>query len=316
MLDTPSIADVQRAATRIQPFIHHTPVLTCAAIDAAIGATLFFKCENFQKVGAFKFRGACNAVSSLTESELQRGVVTHSSGNHGAALALAARLRGSRATIVMPENANRTKIAAVKHYGAEIVFCEANDTSRQQTVASLVERHGCTLIPPFEDTRVIAGQATAALEFIGQVPDLDFLVAPVGGGGLLSGTAIVGCSQTRPIAVVGAEPAGADDAYHAFQAGRIVSVDCSGTIADGLRTGLGELTFSIIKSQVDDIILASEGSIIEAMRFTWERMKLIIEPSAAVPLAALTQHLKRFAGKRIGIIISGGNVDLDALPWL
>ena len=315
MLDKPTISDIHAAAARIRPFIHRTPVLTCSAIDASIDANLFFKCENLQKVGAFKFRGASNAVNSLSEADLQQGVATHSSGNHGAALALAARLRGSHATVVMPNNASRAKIAAVRHYGAEIVFCETNDRSRQQALARLVEQQGYNFIHPFEDPHIIAGQGTAALELVEQVPDLDYLLVPVGGGGLLSGTAIVGRSQSRPIPVVGAEPMGADDAYHAFRAGKIVAVESSGTIADGLRAGLGQLTFSIIKDQVDHLVRASESSIVDAMRFMWERMKLVVEPSAAVPLAALTEQPERYAGKRIGVIISGGNIDLDALPW-
>ena len=314
-LESPSLADVQAAAARIEPYIHHTPIMRCSAIDEIVGASVHFKCENLQKVGAFKFRGACNTVLSLSEKEIENGIATHSSGNHGAAVALAARLRGTTAVVVMPSNTSAVKQAAVAHYGARIVHCEPNDESRRRTLEAIIAEEGRTLVHPFDDVRVIAGQGTAALEFLEQVPDLDIIMTPVGGGGLLSGTATVVAALSPKTRVIGAEPAGADDTYRSFRAGHIIPVGVPDTIADGLRTTVGELTFPIIARHVSDIVRVSEEAIVEAMRLTWQRTKLIVEASAAVPLAALLEGTVDVRDARVGIIISGGNVDLDALPW-
>ena len=314
-LESVSLADVQAAAARIEPYIHHTPIMRCSAIDEILGASVHFKCENLQKVGAFKFRGACNTVLSLSEKEIENGIATHSSGNHGAAVALAARLRGTTAVVVMPSNTSAVKQAAVAHYGARIVHCEPNDESRRRTLEAILAEEGRTLVHPFDDVRVIAGQGTAALEFLEQVPDLDIIMTPVGGGGLLSGTATVVAALSPKTRVIGAEPAGADDTYRSFRAGHIIPVGVPDTIADGLRTTIGELTFPIISRHVADIVRVSEEAIIEAMRLTWQRSKLIIEASAAVPLAALLEGAVDVHDARVGIIISGGNVDIDALPW-
>ena len=310
------LAEVESAAERIAPHVHRTPVLTCASLDERAGASLFFKCENLQKAGAFKFRGACNAVFSLSGPELSRGVITHSSGNHGAALALAARRRGARAVVVTPRNSTTVKKAAMRHYGADLIECEPNDASRQETVDRVLDEHGMTFVSPYDDARIICGQGTAALELLEQVPDLDLVLTPVGGGGLLSGTAVV-VKESRPtVAVIGVEPRAADDTWRSFESGRIVrAATGSDTIADGLRTGVGELTFPIIKDRVDRIVTVSEDAIVAAMRSVWERMKIVVEPSAAVPLAAVLDSELDVRGQRTGIILSGGNVDLDCLPW-
>jgi threonine dehydratase len=311
----PTLADVQKAGERIAPHIHRTPIMRCTAIDEMVGASVYFKCENLQKVGAFKFRGACNTLLSLDETEIANGIATHSSGNHGAAVALAAQLRGTSSVVVMPKNTSAVKQAAVAHYGARIVHCEPNEASRTKTLEDILESEQRTLVHPFDDVRVIAGQGTAALEFIEQVPDLDIVIAPVGGGGLLSGTATVVAALSPKTKIVGAEPAGADDTYRSFRAGRILPVGTPDTIADGLRTTVGQLTFPIISRHVADIVTVSEETIVEAMRIIWQRSKLIIEASAAVPLAALLEGGVDARDARIGIILSGGNVDLDALPW-
>jgi threonine dehydratase len=312
----PTLADIQQAATRIAPYAHRTPVLTCASLDQLVGAALFCKCENFQKVGAFKFRGACNAVFALSEAEAQRGVATHSSGNHAAALALAARLRRIPAWIVMPTSAPAVKKAAVAGYGGQIVFCEPTLTARETTLAQVVEETGATFIPPYNHAQVIAGQGTAAMELCADVPGLDAVLAPVGGGGLVSGTALAVAALSPGTRVIAAEPAGADDAYRSLQAGRILPAVHPKTIADGLLTSLGDMTFAIIQQHVEQIITVSEEAIIKAMRSVWERMKILIEPSAAVPIAALLEQPGDLRGKRLGVILSGGNVDLDRLPWL
>ena len=309
-------ADILDASRRIAPFIHRTPVLTCSALDKASGATLFFKCENFQKVGVFKIRGATNAVSLLSEKEASRGVATHSSGNHAAALAVAAGRRGIKAYVVMPENAPGVKKEAVAGYGAEIVFCRPTLESRENALAEVVRRTGASVVHPYNDGRVIAGQGTAALELCEETAGLDVVIAPVGGGGLLSGTAIAVNGMSSRTAVLAAEPERADDACRSFRAGRIIPVEHPDTIADGLRTSLGSLTFPIIREYVSDILTVSENAIVSAMRLVWERMKIVVEPSAAVPLAAILSHAEKFAGKRVGVILSGGNVDLDALPWV
>ena len=311
----PSLADVRAAAERIRPWAHRTPVLTCASLDAMVGARLFFKCENFQKVGAFKFRGAANAVFSLSEDEAGRGVATHSSGNHAAALSLAARLRGIPAHVVMPRTSKAVKQAAVAGYGGQVVLCEPTLAAREATLESVVAATGATVVHPYNDPTVIAGQGTAALELLQDVPDLAIVMAPVGGGGLVSGTAITVAGMSPRTRVVAAEPAAADDAFRSLKEGRIVpSVDPK-TIADGLLTSLGTLTFAIIRERVAQIVTVSEEAIAAAMRHVWERMKIVIEPSSAVPLAALIEGSLRAADLRIGVILTGGNVDLDQLPW-
>jgi len=312
---TPTPADVRAAAERIRPYAHRTPVLTCAGLDAIAGARLHFKCENLQKVGAFKFRGACNAVFSLPADELARGVATHSSGNHAAALALAARLRGTTAHIVMPRNAPAVKQAAVAGYGGRIVFCEPTLAAREAALAEVTAATGAVFIHPYNDLRVIAGQGTAALELLTDAPGLDMVIAPVGGGGLLSGTAIAAMGLSPGIRVLAGEPAAADDAFQSMQAGRIIPSRDPVTVADGLRTSLGDRTYPIIRRLVERILTVSEEGIIRAMRLVWERMKLVVEPSAAVPLAAILEHPEVFRDRRVGVIFSGGNVDLDHLPW-
>jgi threonine dehydratase len=312
---TPNLAQIREAAERIRPYAHRTPVLTCASLDLAVGAKVFLKCENFQKVGAFKFRGACNAVFSLGPEAAARGVATHSSGNHAQALALAARLRGIPAYIVMPSNAPAVKQAGVAGYGGQITLCEPALQARETTLAEVMARTGAALVHPYNDERVIAGQGTAALELLQDFPDLDVILAPVGGGGLLSGTAIAATELAKGIRVIAGEPEGADDAFRSLAEGRIVPSVHPVTIADGLLTSLGELTFPIIRDRVERIVPVSEKGIIEAMRFVWERAKIIIEPSSAVPLAVLWERRIDLAGLRVGVILSGGNVDLDQLPW-
>lgn len=311
----PTLTDIRQAAERIGPYAHRTPVATCTALNKRIGAQVFLKCENLQRVGAFKFRGACNAVFSLSNEEAKAGVATHSSGNHAQALALAAGLRGIPAFIVMPDNAPTVKKAAVAGYGGQITFCEPTLAAREATLANIVGQTGAALVHPYDDYRVISGQGTAALELLEEITDLDLVIAPVGGGGLLSGTAIAATGLSPKIRVIAAEPELADDAYRSLQAGRIIPSENPQTIADGLLTSLGDLTFPIIQKQVEQIVTVSEAAIIEAMRYAWERTKLIIEPSAAVPLGMLMESKISFEGLRIGIILSGGNVDLDHLPW-
>ena len=314
-LPLPTYPDVEEAAPRIAPFIHRTPTLTNAGIDNLFEAQVFLKCENFQKVGAFKFRGACNAVFSLDDECIRNGVATHSSGNHAAALALAAKYRGVPAFVVMPTNSSSVKIEAVKSYGAEIIFCEPTLEARESTLEQVVARTNASFIHPYNNPFVIAGQATAAQELIESVPELDMLIAPVGGGGLLSGSALSAHALSRETIVLGAEPEGADDAARSMREGRIIPSDNPQTIADGLRTSLGALTFEIIKSNVHAIHTVPDSAIIYAMRLIWQRMKIIVEPSSAVPLAILLVNKIATKGKRIGIILSGGNVDLDHLPW-
>jgi threonine dehydratase len=307
--------DLKEAEARIRPHAHRTPVLTSSYLDERTGAKLFFKCENFQRIGAFKFRGATNAVFSLAPEELERGVVAHSSGNHAQALALAARLRGTGATIVMPTTASAVKVAAVRGYGAQVVPCQPTVEDREQETERVLRETGGTLIHPYNDRRIIAGQATAAMELLEQVEGLDLILAPVGGGGLLSGTTLAAHHFSPPTRVVGVEPAAADDAYRSLAAGEILpSVDPQ-TIADGLLTSLGDLTFAVISRLTHSIVTVTEEAIVEAMRTVWERMKIIIEPSAAVPVASLLAGAVDPAGQRVGVILSGGNVDLDQLPW-
>jgi len=314
--EAPDLRAIRAAAKRIRPYAHQTPVLTCTSLNAMVGAELFFKCENLQKVGAFKFRGAANSVFSLPESEAARGVATHSSGNHAQALALAARLRGIPAHIVMPENSPKIKVAAVRGYGARIVFCPPTQKDREQTLETVVAETGATFIHPYNNLGIIAGQGTCALELIEEIPDLDVVMAPVGGGGLLSGTALC-CHYVKPeIQVIAGEPKGADDAFRSIRDGRIYPSENPKTIADGLRTSLGSLTFPIIRRYVESIVTVEEESIVAAMRHIWERMKILVEPSAAVPFAALLEGNLQGGDRRIGIILSGGNLDLDTLPWL
>lgn len=310
-----TLTPVLDAAERIRPFVHRTPVLTCAAVNQRAHAEIHFKCENLQKVGAFKFRGACNAVFSLTEQQASCGVVAHSSGNHAQALALAARMRGIPAYIVMPRNAPEVKKAAVAEYGAEITFCEPTLIAREQTQSQIISSTGAIEIHPYDNEKIIHGQATAALELLEDLPDLDVIIAPVGGGGLLAGTALAARSISRTIRVFGAEPINANDAYKSFQAGCIVPSENPNTVADGLLTSLGQHNFPLIQKHVEGILTVSETAIIESMRFFWERSKLVIEPSAATALAALFENKALFRDSRVGIILSGGNVDLGSLPW-
>ena len=311
----PTLADIRMAAERIRPFAHRTPVVTCASLDRAVGAQVFLKCENLQRVGAFKFRGACNAVFSLTDQEAARGVVCHSSGNHAQALALAARLRGIPAHIVMPSNAPGVKKAAVAGYGGRITYCEPNLEAREATQARVVAETGATIVHPYNDARVIAGQGTAALELLEDCPDLDVILTPVGGGGLLSGTAIAAQGVKPGIRVIAGEPEGADDAFRSLAAGHIIPSVDPRTIADGLLTSLGSLTFPIIRERVERIVPVSEAGIVAAMKFVWERAKLVIEPSSAVPVGVLWERKLDLTGLRVGVILSGGNVDLEKLPW-
>jgi threonine dehydratase len=291
-------------------------VLTCASINNILNAKIFFKCENFQKVGAFKFRGACNAVFSLSDADAKYGVATHSSGNHAAALSLAASIRKIPAYIVMPRTAPAVKKTAVKGYSGNITFCEPTLESRETTLEAVVKKTGAVFIHPYNDYNVIAGQGTAGLELLQEISDLDIIMTPVGGGGLLSGTAITVSQSSPSTRVIAGEPAGADDAYRSLQAGKIMPSVNPNTIADGLLTSLGDKTFPIIKKYVHRIVTVSDEFIIKAMRLVWERMKIIIEPSAAVPLGVLLEKKLDVIGKRVGIILSGGNVDLDNLPWL
>ena len=306
---------IRAAHQRIRPYVHRTPVLTNSWLNDACRATLFFKCENFQKVGAFKARGAANAVFALDDETAQRGVATHSSGNHGAAVARAAKLREVPAHIVMPSNSTKVKIRSVKSYGAHVIFCEPTEESREIKCAEVINKTGATLIHSFENEHVIAGQGTAVMELLEDVPDLNVIMCPVGGGGLLSGTAIAAKSMRSHVKVIAVEPENADDAAQSFRAGRRLVTEKKFTIADGLRTNIGEPNFAIVEQCVDDIVTVSEEAIVSAMRTIWETMKIVIEPSAAVPYAAIQESKIDIDGKRVGMILTGGNVDLDALPW-
>jgi threonine dehydratase len=311
----PTLNDIRQAANRIKPFVHRTPVLTNESLDQQVGARVFLKCENLQKVGAFKFRGACNAVYSLTDEEAAHGVCTHSSGNHAQALALAARMRGIPAYIVMPNNAPTVKKNAVAGYGGQITFCEPNLEARESTLEGIRLDTGANVVHPYNDDRVIAGQGTATLELLEDVPDLDAILAPVGGGGLLSGTSIAATEIKKEIRVLGGEPEMADDAFRSMQVGEIIPSVNPKTIADGLLTSLGSLTFPIIQGRVEQIVTVSEAAIIESMKYVWERAKIIIEPSSAVAIGVLWEKKIDLSGLKIGVIISGGNVDLAKLPW-
>ncbi|MBN1878234.1 MAG: pyridoxal-phosphate dependent enzyme [Anaerolineae bacterium] len=316
MTRLPTFQDVLEAMRRIVPYIHHTPVFTSATLNRMTRANIFFKLENLQKVGAFKARGGCNAVFALTGDQAARGVATHSSGNHAQAVAYAAGLRGIMATIVMPEDAPPVKVAAVRGYGARIVWTGNNPLDREHRLETVLEETGAVFIHPSNNFHVIAGQGTAALELLEEIPHLDVVMAPVGGGGLLSGTALAVAELAPRTRVIGVEPVTVDDAARSFRDGRIYPPTNAYTIADGLRTFLGDVTFPIIRNHVSDIVTVSEQGIIDAMRLVWERMKILIEPSSAVPVAALLEHSTLFRGQRVGIIISGGNVDLEHLPWI
>jgi threonine dehydratase len=314
-MNIPSITDIKSAHLRIKPFIHRTPVMSSMQLNTMFGCEMFFKCENFQKVGAFKFRGATNAVLSLASEEKEKGVVTHSSGNHAAALALAARMNGVKAYIVMPESAPVVKKNAVAGYGAEITFCKSTLESREENTFRIMEQTGATLIHPYDNFDVICGQGTAAMELMEQEPSLDIVVAPVGGGGLLSGTSTSVRGINSTVKVIGAEPYNARDAYLSFTSGSIVPSVNPLTIADGLLTSLSDLTFAVIRNNVDAIYTAQEETIIECMLLVWERMKIIIEPSSATVLAVIKENPDAFRGRRVGLIISGGNVDFRKLPF-
>lgn len=311
----PSKQEIIAAAARINNLIDKTPVLTSSSIDRMAGCELYFKCENFQKVGAFKYRGASNAISLLSKSELAHGVATHSSGNHAQALALAAKMKGTKAYIVMPNNAPKSKKEAVLGYGAEVIECEPTLQARESTLEEIVKKTGAYFVHPYNDERIIAGQATCAMELLDVSKHPDYILAPVGGGGLLSGTALSAFYFSPVTKVIGAEPAGADDAFRSFTQNKIIPSVHPKTIADGLLTSLGDKTFPIIKKHVEAIMTVSDEQIIEAMKMIWQRMKIIVESSAAVPLAVVLANKTYFAGKRIGIILSGGNIDFDKIPF-
>ena len=312
---SPTLHDIRAAAQRIKPYIHRTPVLTNESLDQRTGAQVYLKCENLQKVGAFKFRGACNAVFSLGEEEAARGVSTHSSGNHAQALALAAKLRDIPAYIVMPRNAPKVKKEAVAGYGGVITFCEPTLEARESTLRKIAEETGSTIIHPYDNDHVIAGQGTAALELLEDIADLDVIIAPIGGGGLISGTSIAATEIRKDIRVIAGEPEMADDAYRSVRAGEIIPSVNPKTVADGLLTSLGKITFPIIQERVEQIITVSESAIIESMKFVWERAKIVIEPSAAVAIGVLWERKIDLSGLKVGVILSGGNVDLEKLPW-
>ena len=312
----PQFEDVLIAQQRIQPYIHKTPVLTSSFLNQLTGAELFFKCENFQKAGAFKVRGASNAVFGLSEEMAAKGVATHSSGNHALSLSYAAGRRGIPVTVVMPHTAPQAKKDAVLGSGGTIVECEPSTSSREATFARVVAQTGADFVHPYNDPRVIAGQATCSLELHEQVPDLDCVIAPIGGGGMISGTCLTLSTIAPQIKIYAAEPLNADDAARSFRAGHIIADDAPETVADGLKVPLKDLTWHFVSNHVSDILTATEEEIIDAMKLIWKRMKIVMEPSSAVPLATILKNRELFAGQRIGVIITGGNVDLDKLPWL
>ncbi|MFT5568130.1 MAG: threonine dehydratase [Cyclobacteriaceae bacterium] len=314
-MEVPSLSDIKRAHQRIGKYIVETPVMTSQSINEKVGAELFFKCENFQKTGSFKLRGASNAIFSLRPEDRENGFATHSSGNHAQAVAFAAKVAGTKAYIVMPENAPEVKINAVREYGGEIIFCAPNEAARKSTCDEVIRKTGATFIPPFDHKDIIAGQATCAKELIEEINDLDFILSPVGGGGLAAGTCLSTKYLTPNTQVVLGEPENANDAFLSFKKGVITPVQNPDTIADGLRTTVGHLNFQIILDNAQEIITVTEAEIISAMRHIWERMKIVIEPSCAVPFAAVLKSPSKFAGKRIGIILTGGNVDLAKRPF-
>ena len=311
----PTLGDMFAARERIAPHIHRTPVLTSRMLNELTGAELFFKCENLQKAGAFKARGASNAVFSLTPEQALRGVATHSSGNHGSCLSYAASRRGIPCPVVMPHTAPQAKKDAVRGYGARIVECEPSTSSREAVFAEVVAETGAEFVHPYNDWRVIAGQASCSAELIEQVEGLDAVVAPIGGGGMISGTCLTLSNLAPKVRVFAAEPLNADDAARSFRAGRIIADDAPETVADGLKVPLKELTWHFVRHHVTDILTATEAQIVEAMKLIWKRLKIVMEPSSAVPLATILRNRDLFAGKRVGVIITGGNVDLDKLPW-
>jgi threonine dehydratase len=311
----PNFDDVLEAEQRIKPHIHQTPVLTSSFMNELTGAQLFFKCENFQKAGAFKVRGACNAVFGLTGDKISKGVATHSSGNHALSLSYAAGRRDIPVTVVMPRTAPDAKKAAVKGYGGVIVECEPSTSSREEVFAQVVAQSGADFVHPYNDPRVISGQATCSRELIENIDGLDAIVAPIGGGGMISGTCLTVSNIAPDLKIYAAEPKNADDAYRSFKAGHIIADDAPNTVADGLKVPLKDLTWHFVSNYVEDILLASEQEIIDAMMLTWQRMKIVMEPSSAVPLATIIKNKELFTGKRVGVIITGGNVDLNKLPW-
>ncbi|MFN4155505.1 MAG: beta-hydroxyaspartate dehydratase BhcB [Paracoccaceae bacterium] len=312
----PTFDDVIAAHDRIRPHIHRTPVLTSSYFNELTGAELFFKCENFQKAGAFKVRGACNAVFGLSEEQARRGVCTHSSGNHALSLSYAAGRRGIPCNVVMPRTAPQAKKDAVRGYGGVITECEPSTSSREAVFASVQAQTGGEFVHPYNDPRVIAGQATCSRELLEQVEGLDSVIAPIGGGGMISGTCLTMSAVAPGVDVYAAEPKNADDAYRSFKAGRIIADDAPETVADGLKVPLKDLTWHFVSNHVADIFTASEQEIIDAMKLTWQRMKIVMEPSCAVPLATILKNRQVFRGRRVGVIITGGNVDLDSLPWM
>ncbi|MDT1063883.1 pyridoxal-phosphate dependent enzyme [Paracoccus sp. CPCC 101403] len=318
MLDTdyiPTLSDMVEARERIAPHIHRTPVLTSSFINELVGAELFFKCENLQKAGAFKARGASNAVFGLSDAQAAKGVATHSSGNHGTCLSYAAGRRGIPCTVVMPRTAPQAKKDAVRGYGGRVVECEPSTSSREAVFAEVVAETGAEFVHPYNDWRVIAGQATCSAELIEQVQGLNAVVAPIGGGGMVSGTCLTLSNLAPSVKVFAAEPLNADDAARSFRAGHIIADDAPETVADGLKVPLKELTWHFVRNHVTDILTATEDEIVDAMKLIWKRMKIVMEPSSAVPLATIIKNRDIFAGQRVGIIITGGNVDLDKLPW-
>ena len=310
-----TLKDIEAAHERIRPHIHRTPVFTNNSLDELSGAELYFKCDNFQKAGSFKIRGATNTVEQLTIEELNRGVATTSSGNHGAALSMAVTRRGGKTKVVMPNNTPKIKINNVERNGGEVVWCEPEQESRESVLKELIEKTGAVVVHPYNDERIMAGQGTCAKELLEDHPELDVIVSPVSGGGLLSGTLLSSKPLKDDIQVFGAEPAEADDAYRSLKLGKIVPNETINTICDGLRAQIGGLTFPVISDLVDDIITVTEEEIIDSMRMIWERLKMIVEPSSSITLGAVLKNKDRFNGKKVGLIISGGNVDLDHLPW-
>jgi len=311
----PTLADMLIAHERIRPYIHRTPVLTSQFLNALTGAELFFKCENLQKAGAFKARGASNAVFGLSDEQAKRGVATHSSGNHGTCLSYAAGRRGIPCTVVMPHTAPQAKKDAVRGYGGVVVECEPSTSSREAVFAEVVAKTGAEFVHPYNDPRVIAGQGTCSKELLEQVEGLDAVIAPIGGGGMISGTCLTLSNLAPSVKIYAAEPEQADDAYRSFKAGHIIADDAPETIADGLKVPLKDLTWHFVSNHVTDILTASEDEIVDAMKLIWKRMKIVMEPSSAVPLATILKNKEIFAGQRIGVVITGGNVDLDLLPW-
>lgn len=312
----PTFDDMLRAHERIAPYIHRTPVLTSSYFNELTGAQVFFKCENFQKAGAFKVRGASNAVFGLSDSDAAKGVCTHSSGNHALSLSYAAGRRGIPCNVVMPRTAPQAKKDAVRGYGGIITECEPSTSSREAVFAEVQAKTGGDFVHPYNDPRVIAGQGTCSRELMEQTDGLDIVVAPIGGGGMISGTCLTLSTLAPEVQIIAAEPEQADDAYRSFKAGHIIADDAPQTIADGLKVPLKELTWHFVSNHVTDILTASEDEIVDAMKLTWQRMKIVIEASCAVPLATILKNKDRFAGKRVGVIITGGNVDLDTLPWI